>query len=99
MKQNTSSPEAIVCNDIRTNEELEAVEKFNAIQHIFTELLSAECRGTRVMEILVKLTSNFSLFYLLNYFHPWEKHTISVSIQLRKPNSYELWDKGFFIEI
>lgn len=42
MKQNTSSPEAILCKNICTKEELEAMEKFNAIQQIFTELLSAE---------------------------------------------------------
>lgn len=48
---------------------------------------------------MVKLTFNFSRFYSLNYFHFGEKHSISVSVQLRKQNYCELWDKGFSIRI
>lgn len=54
------------------------------------------CRGTSVM---VKLTFNFTQFYPLSYFHFWEKHSISVSVQLRRQNYCELWDKGFSIRI
>lgn len=51
------------------------------------------------MEIVVKLTSNLSLFYLPNYFYPWEKHSILVSVQLRKQDDYELWDKDLLQEL
>lgn len=51
------------------------------------------------MEIVVKLTSNLSLFYLPNYFYPWEKHSILVSVPLRKQNDYESWDKDLLQEL
>lgn len=57
---------------------------------------TTKCRGSGVMEILVQLTSNLSLFfYPLDYF----RHSISASVQLRKQNYSEFWDKGFTITI
>lgn len=58
-----------------------------------------KCKGTGVIEVVVMLTSNLSLFYLLSYLRPWGKHSVSVSFQLRRQNYYDLWDKGLAIGI